>query len=65
MVNLREDVVLADHVIHLAQLNDVGLLESLHSEVLTCLLMLCKQHSAKGTFNLYEPRETYLYRALS
>jgi hypothetical protein len=49
VVDLRENVVLTDHVVDLTQLNDVRFLESLHREVLACLLVLRKQHSAKGT----------------
>lgn len=48
MVDVRQDSVLGDNVVHLSELDDLGLLESLHGEVLSSLLVLTKQHSAEG-----------------
>lgn len=47
MVNVSENSILRDAVINLAQLDDIGLLETFHGEVFTCLLVLGQHDSSE------------------
>ena len=50
MLNVGQDRVLRDHVVHLSQLDNVGLLESLHCEELARLLVPGEHHATEGTY---------------
>jgi hypothetical protein len=51
MVDVSEDSVFGDNVIDLLELDDVCLLENLHSKVLASLLVSAQAHSAERTYS--------------
>lgn len=75
VLDVGEDRVLRDHVIHLSQLDDIGLLQSLHGKVLSCALLLREHHATErpytgierqicveknGSLNIQTPSVEYL-----
>ena len=47
MINIGQNSVLGDNVVYLSQLNDVGLLQTLHCVKLTVLLLLGKHYPSE------------------
>ena len=47
MVNIGQNSVLGDNVVYLSQLNDVGLLQTLHGVKLATLLLLGKHYPSE------------------
>jgi len=49
VVDVGENGVLRDNVVNLPELDDIGLLQTFHGEVLSSLLVLGEQYTTKRT----------------